>query len=196
MNDLSEIVRQACESISAGSLDVAAEVIRNGYPFRPLVRSKRSYSPYEMTKVFVRDGFVDRYKGTRLIFPPTLRVISTYLPSGFPFHKNGKMSEGHLAYWELFPSIDHVNPVAREGNDSEDNWVCCSMLTNSIKSNWTLEQLGWTLLPPGRFDAWDGLTKWFIERIDQDPTLLGNPYLRTWYRAAERVMSECRRHSH
>ena len=56
------------------------------------------------------------------------------------------MSEGHMAYWELFPTIDHILPVARGGLDSEENLVCCSMLTNSIKSNWTLEQLQWQLL--------------------------------------------------
>jgi len=141
-----------------------------------------------MTKIFVRDGFIDRYKGTRLIFPPTLRIISKLLPLDFPYHKNGKMSEGHFAYWELFPSIDHVNPVARAGDDNEENWVCCSMLTNSIKSNWTLEQLGWDLLPSGNFSEWDGLMPWYIDQVDRDRSLLENPYLRTWHRVAVQVM--------
>jgi len=148
-NDYSSIILQACDLITSNSIDEAASAIRIGYPFSPSEKSGRSYTPRVMTKIFTRDGFIDRYRGTRLVFPPTLRVLSHYLPLDFPYHKNGKMTEGHLAYWELFPTIDHVKPVARGGADSEDNWVCCSMLTNSIKSNWTLEQLQWELLPPG-----------------------------------------------
>jgi len=63
-----------------------------------------------MTRIFARDGFIDRYRGSRLIFPPVLRLLSLYLPKEFPYHKNGKMTEGHMAYWELFPTVDHVVP--------------------------------------------------------------------------------------
>lgn len=94
------------------------------------------------------------------------------------------MTEGHIAYWEIFPTIDHIHPVTRGGADSEENWVCCSMLTNSIKSNWTLEQLQWELLPPGDIREWDGMMNWFVKQVDADSSLLQNPYLKTWYRAA------------
>jgi len=43
-----------------------------------------------MTRIFARDGFIDRYRGSRLIFPAALRLLSHYLPAEFPFHKNGK----------------------------------------------------------------------------------------------------------
>ncbi len=33
-----------------------------------------------------------------------LRLLAIYLPEKFPYHKNGKMSEGHIAFWELFPT--------------------------------------------------------------------------------------------
>lgn len=135
--DYTSIIHQACNLVSSGNVDEAASVIRRGYPFSPIAKSGRNYTPRTMTKIFVRDGFIDRYRGTQLVFPPTLRILSQYLPLDFPYHKNGKMTEGHLAYWELFPTIDHIQPVARGGIDTEENWVCCSMLTNSIKSNWT-----------------------------------------------------------
>lgn len=142
-----------------------------------------------MTRIFVRDGFIDRYRGTRLVFPPTLRILSQYLPLEFPYHKNGKMTEGHLAYWELFPTIDHIQPVARGGLDSEVNRVCCSMLTNSIKSNWTLEQLQWELLPQGDINDWDGMMCWFLNQIDKDKSLLQIPYLKTWWLQKCRLQS-------
>ena len=182
--DYTEIIKKACEHITADQPEAAAAEIRQGYPFTPFEKSKRSYSPLTMTKIFLRDGFLDRYRGTKLVFPPTLRVLSLYLPHVFPYHKNGKMSEGHFAYWELFPTIDHVDPVARSGPDSVENWVCCSMLTNSIKSNWTLEQLGWKLLPPGDLKVWDGLFGWFIQQVEKDSALLENQYLKIWYSAA------------
>lgn len=91
-----------------------------------------------------------------------------------------------MAYWELFPTIDHVVPVARGGSDSEDNYVCCSMLTNSIKSNWTLEQLQWRLLPEGDLSEWDGMMGWFLRRVDADPAVLKNNYIKRWYAAASR----------
>ena len=100
------------------------------------------------------------------------------------------MTEGHLAYWELFPTIDHVKPVARGGIDSEDNWVCCSMLTNSIKSNWTLEQLQWKLLPSGDIKEWDGMMNWFLDQIEKDNSLLQIPYLKTWRNAAKELLAE------
>ena len=185
--DYSSTIYQACNFVTSGNLDAASAVIRSGYPFLPIEKSKRNYTPRTMTKIFVRDGFIDRYRGTRLIFPPTLRILSHYLPSEFPYHKNGKMTEGHLAYWEIFPTIDHIQPVTRGGFDSEENWVCCSMLTNSIKSNWTLEQLQWTLLPSGDMNEWDGMLRWFLNQIGRDSSLLQIPYLRTWFAAAKHI---------
>ena len=58
------------------------------------------------------------------------------------------------------------------------------MLTSSIKSNWTLEQLGWKLLPAGDFHAWDGLLGWFVERVEGNRTLLDEPYFKRWHGAA------------
>lgn len=154
--DHSRVIEKVCRLIAARNVVDASRVIATEYPFNPSLKSGRAYTPRMMTKIFARDGFIDRYRGTRLIYPPVLRLLSLYLPSEFPYHKNGKMTEGHMAYWEIFPTIDHVVPVAIGGGDSEENWVCCSMLTNSIKSHWTIEQLQWQLLPPGSIAEWDG----------------------------------------
>lgn len=94
------------------------------------------------------------------------------------------MSEGHIVFWELFPTIDHLVPVARGGKDEESNWVCCSMLTNSIKSNWTLEQLQWELFPKGDLENWDGMFTWFIEQVESDEKLLKHAYIKNWFNAA------------
>ena len=58
------------------------------------------------------------------------------------------------------------------------------MLTNSIKSNWTLEQLNWELKPKGNFQEWSGLIDWFIEQVKADEKQLENSYIKTWFNAA------------
>ncbi len=182
--DLSRVIEETCRLIAAQDVAGASQVITTKYPFNPSQKSGRSYTPRMMTKIFARDGFIDRYRGTRLVYPPVLRLLSLYLPSEFPYHKNGKMTEGHIAYWELFPTIDHVVPVAIGGADSAENWVCCSMLTNSIKSNWTIEQLQWQLIPPGSITEWDGMMNWFVQQVSSDLSILENSYIKRWYGAA------------
>jgi hypothetical protein len=143
-----------------------------------------------MTAVFVRDGFIDRYRGGRLVFPAALRLLSRYLPRAFPFQRHWKMSACHIAYWELCATIDHVVPKALGGTDSETNWVSCSMLTNNIKANWTLEELQWQLQPAGQIGEWDGLLGWFIRQVANDQAVLQDPYIKRWHNAAGRVGAE------
>lgn len=53
------------------------------------------------------------------------------------------------------------------GADSEENWATTSMLHNSIKNNWTLEQLNWKLYAAGNYEEWDGLTGVFVELVEK-----------------------------
>jgi len=183
-----QAIKQACKFISDGQIDEAAQHIDDHYPFKPLEKLIRKPTLLQMTNIFIRDGFIDRYKGHPLVFPPSLRLISHYLPKAFPYHPNGKMSVGHIAYWQLFPTIDHIYPVARGGKDEESNWISCSMLTNSIKSNWTLAELGWgEPLPPGDMTHWDGTAGWFIDQIKSNKSLLSINYLKNWYNAAKNL---------
>ena len=109
----SDAIKKACSFISKGRVDLASAVIDDEYPFIPLIKGKRSYTPREMTKVFIRDGFIDRYRGTKLIYPPALRLLSIYLPEKFPYHKNGKMRSqiGFVVQCLLIASnqIGHLN---------------------------------------------------------------------------------------
>ena len=135
-------------------------------------------------KIFIRDGFIDRYSGDKLVNPGVLKIITFYCPAEFPYHPHGKMTEGHVAYWELFPTIDHVIPIARGGKDTIENWVTTSMLHNQVKNNWTLEQLNWTLHSPSEIKDWDGLTAAFIEFVSQHTELLQDKYISSWFRAS------------
>lgn len=186
MSTKADILKTVCEALTCGDQRTASEMARELYPFAPQVPAGRTYLEAECMTIFTRDGFTDRYSGSRLVFPGSLRLLSRLLPAEFPFHPNWKMTETHPAYWELFPTIDHVEPLCRGGSDVPENRVTTSMLRNGAKGNWTLEELGWRLVPPGKLSKWDGLLGWFRAFVDREPVHLEDDgYLRRWHSAAK-----------
>lgn len=182
------VVEEVCSAIGNEELDRARLTIQSKYPFSPQKSAGRKYTEIQKTKIFVRDGFIDRYSGEKLVFPPVLRLISMLMPKEFPFHKNWKMTECHTAYWQLLPTIDHVIPISRGGEDDETNWVCTSQLKNSVKANWLLSELGWKIHKPGNIREWDGLLNWFFSYVAANQSVLNNGYIRLWYRAGEHII--------
>jgi len=182
-----KLILRMCNAIGNGRISEARKIARAEYPFNRLKNAGRRYSDFQKTEVFLRDGFVDRYSGEQMVFPPVLRILSRLMPVEFPFQKNWKMSECHLAYWQLLPTVDHIVPVSRGGEDKESNWVCTSQLRNSAKSIWLLDELGWQLHKPGDLAEWDGLLKWYLSYVSENPGLLDDSYMRSWHSAALRA---------
>lgn len=180
MRDVARILSRVCEAIDEGQPTRAAEVLVSELPFQPLMTDSRRYSPSQLMTVFLRDGFVDRYSDQRLVFPGALRLLSHLLPTQFPFHTNWKTNSCHFAFYELFPTIDHVIPISRGGADEAQNWVCTSMLRNAANANFTIEELGWQMHPPGDLEAWDGLTVWFLRQYRERHEFHAIGYLRRW----------------
>jgi hypothetical protein len=185
--DYSAIIEQVCLNIDSNE-ETAKSIIEKDYPFHPIKYQKRGFAASDTLKVFVRDGFIDRYFGTRMIYPPVLRILSYKFPNQFPYHPNWKMDSCHIAYWELVPTLDHVVPIARGGTNSFENIVCTSMLHNSVKSNYTLEQIGWHLRPCGNFHEWDGMIHWYISYMDSHPQLKKFRYFKNQYNLAVREL--------
>ena len=183
MNNI-ETIRQILEALSTGKSEVAKDIARQQYPHVLRPRTKRSYSSAMCMHIFMRDGFIDRYSGKRLLFPGTLRILSIMLPNAFPYQDHWKINETHIAYWELYPTIDHIQSVQRGGKNEESNLITTSQLHNSAKAHWTLEELGWTIYPPGNLTEWDGLMKQSIQYIEAHPSLLEDKLLKKWYKAA------------
>jgi hypothetical protein len=80
-------------------------------------------------------------------------------------------------------------PVTKGGVDDETNWFTTSMMRNAAKMNWSLEELGWELHPPGKLDDWDGMIGWFVEYASTHPAILSNDSLKRWYRSAKTAIS-------
>lgn len=184
--DKPSIIRNVVNNLISDD-NLAAKHCLAQYPFQTIEYERRSYSNRTKIFQFAKDGFIDRYSGERLLNPGVLRAISFLLPEDFPFHPHWKMSECHMAYWELTPTIDHIIPIARGGRDDPENWATTSMMHNAIKSNWTMEQLRWRLYPVGNLEEWDGLTNLFIRLVDNKPEIKENSFVAEWYRLSKNM---------
>lgn len=173
-----------------GNETAAKTIIAQEYPHTYLEVEKRTYTMAQKMNQFINDGFIDRYTGEKLLNPGILKIISHYFPDEFPYHPHWKMSQTHGAYWELIPTLDHVYPIAKGGQDDEKNWVTTSMKNNSIKSNYTIDEIHWKLHPKGDIADWDGLTSVFIQLVDKNMELFEDGYIRSWYNASKNCLSK------
>jgi len=188
--DKADVLADVVAALEADGLGEGRRILRQRYPFTPVEKASRSYTERASLRLFYRDGFTDRYSGSRLVNPGALRLLSVLLPEDFPADPNWAMSRSHFAFWELFPTIDHVRPVSRGGQDAEENRVTTSMLRNSAKAHWELSELGWDLHPPGDHTEWDGLTGWFVRYLSAEPAPLAVPYVGRWFRASAEIRTE------
>lgn len=190
--DKHEVIEKICLALLQDEKEKAEKLAKTDYPFCFHPKGQRKITTLQSVELFLRDGFIDRYSGQKLVYPGILRFLSQSMPEAFPYQKNWKMSECHIAYYELMPTVDHVIPVARGGLDDESNWVTTSMLRNSVKSNWTLGELGWHLMPSGDLNNWDGLIQLYVrlfETLSKDQTSLSQEKgLLNWYKIAKKIL--------
>jgi hypothetical protein len=64
MAEKSIAIADACAALNSGVRDRAISLLKRDYPFAPDPVTKRQYGPLESTRIFVRDGFTDRYTGS------------------------------------------------------------------------------------------------------------------------------------
>ena len=189
-----DIIKEICKKIeNPNKIPAAKDIVKKKYPHNPRKKNERNnyQKLLKKTEIFRRDGFIDRYSGEKLIYPPVLKILSVLMEKEFPYQKNWKMSETHIAWWELIPTVDHVEPVARGGEDEKENWVCTSQLRNSAKSNWKLEELGWERKKKGDLKKWDGMMGWFMEYMkNAPPEICNDKYIKKWHKADKTVMEE------
>ena len=188
--DRALLIKNICGLLLDDKKQDCIDFANENYPFVSNLSQKRQYSKYQMCKVFLRDGFIDRYSGAKLLFPGLIKIMTIEFPDIFKYHKNWKMSETHMIYWDLCPTIDHLVPVARGGQDIEQNWITTSMVHNSAKSNWTIEEIGWELHNKGELKNWDGLVSNYLELIDKNPDYEKDNYILNWKLGLLWAMSE------
>ncbi|QAT39090.1 hypothetical protein [Clostridium sp. JN-9] len=70
--DKALIIREACSLILNESKQKAIKFINNNYKFTQETVQKRAYTDKIKMQVFLRDGFIDRYTGDKLLIPGIL----------------------------------------------------------------------------------------------------------------------------
>ncbi len=188
--DKALIIKNLCGLLMDDKKQDCIDFAIDNYPFIDNLIQKRQYSKYQMCKVFLRDGFIDRYSGNKLLFPGLIKILTIEFPDIFKYHRNWKMADTHMIYWDLFPTVDHLIPIARGGQDIESNWITTSMLRNSAKSNWTIEEIGWTLYDKGQLDNWNGLINYFIDLTNKNHDYEKDNYVRDWKKGLLKAMNE------
>lgn len=63
---------------------------------------------------------------------------------------------------------------------------------NAVKSDYTLNELGWTLHKGGSWADWDGLTEWFMKQAEVRSEVQQDGVLTSWLAAAEAVLPKLR----
>ena len=158
------------------------------FPWQRSNEKRKSFGKDKCLKIFRRDQYLDRYSGSRLVFPGALLALGILMPEQFPMHPTWKAGESHDIFWEYWPVVDHVYPVSRGGTNADENLVTTSGRNNTLKDNATLQELGWTLQPISTGETgWDGMVGWFKQIIQATPALLNNVTLRRWNDAVQKV---------
>ena len=74
--DKSEIVLDVAISILNNDIAKAKAIIDDEYPHEYFEVEKRTYTMAQKMGQFIKDGFIDRYTGQKLLNPGMLKVIS------------------------------------------------------------------------------------------------------------------------
>jgi hypothetical protein len=210
MGNLVESIARICVELSSGNLGTAARIAEQELATPSDFSYHRRYTPKEQTRLFLRDGFIDRFSGDRLVFPPVLLLVSLHLKIQFPYHPSLQPPECHPMYWDLEPTIVQLT-ADTEGHlprPSDLNWITTSIRRAAIKGDQDAQTLGWALYPAGDVAKWDGLLLWFVEFAEKTNTFKSQDFLQrlgiegdarkvdavrrqfeSWYHAAREIRS-------
>lgn len=87
------VIESVCEALQRGDTSTAAQILSDRYPNPTPPIGKGNVGSEKRLRVFLRDGFLDRYSGSPLVLPGTLRAISMALPEAFPYQRHWKAGE-------------------------------------------------------------------------------------------------------
>ena len=180
------VIQEACIALANGNLEKAKGIITTKYPFEPTPKGqthwpmakpkdlnyskdevKRNVTERKKIEVWRRDGFTDLYTGQKVVYPGVFKLLTEKMPEEFPLGSpNWPMDRTHIAYYDLWASVDHVKPIARGGDNELSNLVTSSYCNNKTKNEYLLDEINAQLLPPGDLEEWDGLLGWYNEYLN------------------------------
>jgi 5-methylcytosine-specific restriction endonuclease McrA len=125
-------------------------------PFIPQERRAGTVIGDRARRVFRRDHWTCCYCGRLLIEAHVLALIGQLAGDALPWRSHAMPPAGtHPAIERLYPNVEHVLPLARGGQNDENNLRACCTPCNEWKGDRTLQEAGVELVPAG--EGWDGL---------------------------------------
>jgi len=212
MRERSETIMDICLALSDEDKEACREIIRKEYPFDPKAMPRKVPRAEQASvedllevkqqtrlfwsedhalkmRVFARDGFINRFTGELLIFPAVLRLLSKEFPKELPYQQAWRLGEVHMAYYDLFACTDMLVPTSLGGKEEEGNLITTTMPYVLVRSDSTVEGLGWRLTREGYVDEWDGMSAWYVEYVNQHQDLRKENYFNLWFNAAKKVLA-------
>jgi hypothetical protein len=121
---------------------------------------KRDMRVTRVRRIAARDGYLCGYCDIRVIEPEVLRKIDTMLGGGI-LHKRSKPrnNRSYHGIWLMTAvTLDHIEPLAKNHDDSDGNLVTCCWSCNFGKYHYELGELGLRapLSNRGRSTRWSG----------------------------------------
>lgn len=181
-DDYPEHIERAIQALLTKGIAAGAQALSPiSYPPRE-ISSRRAMNRATFARIFLRDHFTCRYCDGRTILTGVMELLGAFYPDSFPFLSvNWRAGVTHPAVISRSPAVDHVVPVAAGGDSCDDNLVTACTPCNSIKADFSLEQLGWRLQPIRDTD-WDGLIR-FYPRLWNDAGRPKPSYHLSWLQA-------------
>ncbi|HET8930095.1 MAG TPA: HNH endonuclease [Acidimicrobiales bacterium] len=165
-----EVCRAEKTKAKAARKDAIEEHKRSGSPTADAEQTDDSEAPAgsraendwgRAEPYHLRDGYRCRYAhcNRRTVDTRVVRTLSKLIPGELPYHSYWNSKFTHPLVGVDTASLDHVAPISRGGHDTHENLVCSCACCNYAKSNMTIEELGWEVLPVPEDGAahWDGL---------------------------------------
>lgn len=84
------VIQKICRALLKENYQRAKDIALRDYPHSKIIPTKGSYSRIRAARIFMRDGFIDRYSGAPLIFPGALMLLGMLLPEEFHIIPTGK----------------------------------------------------------------------------------------------------------
>jgi len=132
-----------------------------GQPGKRSGGGKRDMRVTRVRRVAARDGYLCGYCDIRVIEPEILRKIDTLLGGGI-LHKRSKPrnNRSYHGIWLMTAvTLDHIEPLAKNHDDSDGNLVTCCWSCNFSKYHYEITEL--RLASPrknrGANSNWQGL---------------------------------------
>ncbi|MGN0350125.1 MAG: hypothetical protein ACI4ES_00610 [Roseburia sp.] len=89
------------EQLLNGDAACAKSIIQEEYPHcPPAAKEKRHYTEKQKLEQFVKDGFIDRYSGKRLLNSGILKVIFIIFQKNFRISNTGRVPRQHLLIFQ------------------------------------------------------------------------------------------------